>query len=173
MAITYNPNNFSSKDDVNAVLTGVDFDVEFTAISSALALAAPVSAPSFSGTASFDVITAVGNVTVGGNLSVSGTIIEDTVVNVSHSGAYELGSGTAALVYHDLNGNTSYTDGIVEGQNITLMVKPDSFTVTWPAAVKWVGGIEPTLDTANFNIISLWKVNGILFGSWGGSVDAS
>ena len=175
MAITYNPNNFSGKDAVNAVLTGVDFDVEFSAISTALALAAPVAGPSFSGSASFDSLSTSGDVTIGGNLSITGRIVEDTIVNVSATGTYELGSGTAAMVYHTQGGSDlTYTDGIAEGQNITLMVNPNpSHAVSWPAGVKWVGGSEPDLDPDNHNIISLWKVNNILFGSWGGSVDAS
>ena len=172
MAITYTPNNFSGKDAVNAVLTGVDFDVEFGAISTAFGLAAPVAAPSFTGGVSADPVTTSGNVTVGGDLSVTGRIVEDTIVNVSVSGAYALGSGTAAMVFHTLSGALTYSDSIVEGQNITLMVNPGAFAVTWPT-VKWVGGNAPDLDTAAHNIISLWKVNGILFGSWGGSVDAA
>ena len=172
MAITYNPNNFSGKDAVNAVLTGVDFDVEFSAISTALALAAPVAGPTFSGSASFETVSTSGDVTIGGNLSVTGRIVEDTIVNVALSGAYELGSGTAALIYHTLTGGVTYSDGIVEGQNITLMVNPAGNSVTWPT-IKWVGGNAPDLDTGAHNIISLWKVNNILFGSWGGSVDAS
>jgi len=173
MSITYTPNNFSSKDAVNAVLTGVDFDVEFAAISTALSLAAPTSEPSFSGNLEADSITTVGNVTVGGDLSVTGRIVEDTIVNVSISGPYALGSGTAAMVYHSASNDITYTDSIVEGQTITLMVNPKGNDVTWPAGVKWVGGLAPTLDSSNHNIISLWKVNNILFGSWGGSVDAS
>lgn len=173
MAINYTPNNFSGKDAVNAVLTGVDFDVEFNAISTAFGLAAPVSAPSFSGTATFDTLNTTGDVSIGGDLSIEGRIVEDTVVDVSVSGTYALGSGTAAMVYHTLSAPIEYTDSIVEGQNITLMVNNNGQTITWPSTVKWVGGTEPTIDFNVHNIFSLWKVNNILFGSWGGSVDAS
>lgn len=173
MAITYNPNNFSGKDAVNAILTGVDFDVEFSAISTALASAAPVAAPDFSGTATFDTLSTSGDVTIGGDLNVTGRIVEDTIVNVALNGAYTLGSGTAAMVYHSATGSVAYSDGITEGQTITLMLKPASNTITWPAGVKWVGGYAPDLDSDAHNIISLWKVNNVLFGSWGGSVDAS
>ena len=174
MSITYTPNNFSGKDAVNAVLTGVDFDVEFGAISTALQTAATSIAPTFTGTANFDAITTTGNVTVGGNLDVEGRVIEDTAVNTSISGAYALGSATAGLVFHTASGSVTYSDSLVEGSNLTLMLDTDGNTITWPAGVKWVGGAAPTLDGAGFhNIITLWKVNNILFGSWGGSVDAS
>lgn len=177
MAITYTPNAFAPKNllppgDPNKLLDGAEFDTEFNAISTALASAAVAASPTFSGTATFDVLTTTGDVTVGGDLTVTGSVIEDTSVNVALNGSYALGSGTSAMVFHTANGNITYSDSLVEGQTITLMVKPDTYTVTWPT-VKWVGGIAPSLDTANHNIISLWKVNSVLFGSWGGSVDAS
>lgn len=173
MAITYTPNNFSGKDAVNAVLTGVDFDVEFNAISTAFQSAVPAAGPTFTGTATFDVVTTTGNVTIGGDLTVDGRIVEDTAVNLSISGAYALGSATAGLVYHTANADVTYSDSLVEGSNLTLMLDTGGNIITWPAGVKWVGG-APTLDSAGIhNIITLWKVNGILFGSWGGSVDAS
>jgi len=173
MAITYNPNNFSGKDAVNAVLTGVDFDVEFNAISNALGLAAPVAAPNFSGNVDVETLVSTGNVTVGGDLTVTGQIVEDTIVNVSLSGGYTIGSGSAALVFHTASGSVTYSESIVEGQNITLMLNPNGQSIAWPASIKWVGGNAPDLDNNVHNIISLWKVNNILFGSWGGSVDAS
>lgn len=177
MAITYTPNSFAPKNllpvgDPNKLLDGAEFDTEFNAISTALASAAPAASPSFSGTASFDAATTTGDVTIGGNLEVTGRIVEDTIVNVALSGAYALGTGSAAMVFHTASGNVTYSDSIVEGQTITLMIDPDAYSVTWPT-VKWVSGSAPVLDTGAHNIISLWKVNSILFGSWGGSVDAS
>ena len=179
MSITYAPaTNFTAKDSMSTsnpdkVLSGVPFDAEFSAIQTAFASAAPTASPSFSGTASFADITTSGDVTIGGNLSITGRIVEDTVVNVSFSGSYALGSGTAALVYHTLSGSATYTDSVADGQNITLMLDSGANSVTWPAGIKWVGGSAPDLDADNHNIISIWKVNNILFGSWGGSVDAS
>lgn len=177
MSITYTPQNFSNKNDLlpgdpDKLLDGADFDREFGAISTAFASAAGTASPSFSGTASFDTVTTLGDVTIGGNLSITGRIVEDTVVNLAFSGSYALGSGTAALVFHTANGNVTYTDSVVEGQNITLMLNLGNNVITWPD-IKWVGGSLPDLDPSAHNIISLWKVNGILFGSWGGSVDAS
>ena len=173
MAITYTPNNFSGKDAVNAVLTGVDFDVEFAAISTAFGSAAPTAAPTFSGTATFYVVSTSGDVTIGGNLTVAGRVVEDTVVNAAVSGSVSIGTDAASIYYHTSSGSTTYTDGLVEGQSVTLMLKPGAQTITWPAGIKWVGGFAPDLDNNNFNVISLWKANNILFGSWGGSVDVA
>lgn len=64
MSITYTPQtNFTAKDTMatsnpDKVLSGVPFDAEFTAISTAFTLAAPTSSPTFSGTATFDGLTA-------------------------------------------------------------------------------------------------------------------
>lgn len=64
MSITYTPQtNFTAKDTMSTsnpdkVLSGVPFDAEFLAISTAFTLAAPSNNPTFSGTASFDVLTA-------------------------------------------------------------------------------------------------------------------
>jgi len=172
---------FALKDDMSAnnpdkVLSGVPFDAEFQAIIDSFTLAATDANPSFTGTASFDVVTTTGSVTIGGNLTVQGAVIEDTSVDPSVSGSYALGSNTAAILHHTTAGSTSYTDSIVEGQSVTLMLNTTSgHTITWPANLKWVGGYAPQLDTTadTFNVISIWKSNNILFGSWGGSVDAS
>lgn len=81
MSITYTPTtNFGSKDslpsnDPNKVIKGAEFTTEFTAIQSAFGLAAPSSNPTFTGTATFDSVTAnavsLGDVTTS-NLTVSG-----------------------------------------------------------------------------------------------------
>ena len=69
MSITYTPaTNFTAKDSMSAsnpdkVLSGVPFDFEFSAISTAFAQAAPTSAPTFTGTATFDVAAAVTTLT--------------------------------------------------------------------------------------------------------------
>jgi hypothetical protein len=81
MSITYTPTtNFGSKDslpsnDPNKVIKGAEFTTEFTAIQSAFGLAAPSSNPTFTGTATFDSVTAnavsLGSVTTS-DLTVNG-----------------------------------------------------------------------------------------------------
>ena len=81
MSITYTPTtNFGSKDslpsnDPNKVIRGAEFTTEFTAIQSAFGLAAPASNPTFTGTATFDNVTAstvsLGSVTAS-SLTVNG-----------------------------------------------------------------------------------------------------
>lgn len=52
------------------------------------------------------------------------------------------------------------------GDSMTLHITDGaSYTITWPATIRWIGGTEPTLDATEFNIVVLWKFNGIVFGS--------
>ena len=100
MSITYTPTtNFGSKDslpsnDPNKVIKGAEFTTEFTAIQSAFGLAAPSSNPTFTGTATFDSVTAdavsLGDVTTS-DLTVSGT----STLGVLNAGTTTVGAFTS------------------------------------------------------------------------------
>lgn len=69
--------NFLSKDtlpsgDVGKIIRGSEFDVEFNAISTAIATKADTASPTFSGTVSLPAVTVTGVLTLTGG--VSGTI---------------------------------------------------------------------------------------------------
>jgi hypothetical protein len=111
MSITYTPTtNFGSKDslpsnDPNKVIKGAEFTTEFTAIQSAFGLAAPSSNPTFTGTATFDSVTAntvsLGNVTTS-NLTVNGAFtsvgIDDNATStaITIDASQNVGVGTNA-----------------------------------------------------------------------------
>lgn len=68
---------------------------------------------------------------------------------------------------HTLSGNTTYTDLLADGQSILLMIDDGAnHTVTWPA-MTWVnnGGVPPVLETTGYTVISLWHVDGTLYGA--------
>ena len=100
-----------------------------------------------------------GNVTLGGSLT-------ETVLTLSTT--FEaLNPLDGTLQLHVLNGNTTYTDALLNGQAMTLMIDDGAgYTVTWPV-LKWVngGGFAPTLATAGYTVIVLWKVSTILYGA--------
>jgi len=114
MSITYTPTtNFGSKDslpsnDPNKVIRGAEFTTEFTAIQSAFALAAPASNPTFTGTATFDSVTAstvsLGSVTAS-SLTVNGaftsTGIDDNATStaITIDASENVGIGTASPNY--------------------------------------------------------------------------
>jgi len=78
-----------------------------------------------------------------------------------------LDHSNGAIQTHTLTGTTTYTDSILEGEAITLMIDDGSaFTVTWPT-ITWVNnsGIAPVLSTTGFTIVSVWKVGTTLYGA--------
>ncbi len=78
-----------------------------------------------------------------------------------------LDHSNGAIQTHTLTGNSTYTDSILEGEAITLMIDDGAgFTVTWPT-IMWVntGGIAPPLSTTGFTIVALWKVGTTLYGA--------
>lgn len=73
---------------------------------------------------------------------------------------------------HTLSGNTTYTDSLVGGGSMTLMIDDGSaYAVTWPTITwKTGGGVAPVLLTTGFTVVVLWKVGTTLYGARVGSV---
>jgi len=76
------------------------------------------------------------------------------VVNTQNSvgATYTLPAPTeAGMHYLTLTASSTFTfPTAVAGQSFTVIVKQGgsgSYTVTWPASVKWAGGTDPTLST--------------------------
>ncbi|MCH2038698.1 MAG: DUF2793 domain-containing protein [Rickettsiales bacterium] len=90
---------------------------------------------------------------------------ETIATNSSATGAVTIDYNDGNICELTLTGNiTSLTinnpPATAKAGNMTLILKQDatgSRTVSWPAALKWVGGVEPTLSTAAnaIDIISL------------------
>jgi hypothetical protein len=79
-----------------------------------------------------------------------------------------LDPGNGSLQIYTLITDTAFIDAFENGQSLTLHLNAGaSYSVTWPA-MRWIGGSPPVLSQAD--VISLWKVDGILFGSYVGPV---
>jgi len=66
--------------------------------------------------------------------------------------------------------NSTPTDGLVNGQSVTLHITAAGFTITWPS-VTWLNGLAPVLGTGSvISVVTLWKVGGTLYGSFAGSL---
>jgi len=64
-----------------------------------------------------------------------------------------------------LSANSSPTDSLSAGENITLMIDDGTaYTITWPT-MTWVGGSAPTLPTTGYGIVNIWKVGSTLYGA--------
>ena len=110
-------------------------------------------------------------VTVGelstGLFTSTGKIVEQTYTLTGTTPALDPANGT--IQYWVLTGNSTPTDGLSNGEFLTLQIDDGaSYTVTWPT-MNWVGGSAPILFEFENNIIHLWKINNILYGSFIGA----
>ena len=98
-----------------------------------------------------------GDVTFGG-------AIDEKVYDLSGT---EINPSNGTIQYKTLSGATTFTDALVEGESVTLMIDDGTaYTVAWPT-MTWVnnGGIAPTLATSGYTTVSLWKVSSTLYGA--------
>lgn len=81
----------------------------------------------------------------------SGTYRNDATVNDGNSGTADTIDWSAGNVhYSTLTGNVTYTfsnPGDSSGYVLFINTGAGSFTATWPASVKWFGGVAPTITT--------------------------
>jgi len=69
-----------------------------------------------------------------------------------------------------LTEDITLSDELVSGESVTFVVaNPDDYDITWPGGTRFVGGVSPTLDTTDDNIITLLKVGPILYVNYVGS----
>lgn len=76
------------------------------------------------------------------------------------------------IQYKTLSANTTFTETLADGQSVTLMLNPGTFTVTWPA-VTWIGAAAsapPTLAPSVFNCLTFFQFNGVKYGKYEGRV---
>jgi|13_taG_2_1085334.scaffolds.fasta_scaffold01580_8 hypothetical protein len=104
----------------------------------------------------------IGTSSPNSTLSINGSINEK-VYNLTGT-AIDPDNGT--IQYKTLTGNTTFTENLVDGEYVTLMIDDGSaYTVTWPT-MYWPGGVAPTLATSGYNVFQLWKVGSNLYGSY-------
>jgi FlaG/FlaF family flagellin (archaellin) len=79
-----------------------------------------------------------------------------------------LSNSNGTVQTHSLTGTTAYSDGLSNGQSITLMIENSGgHAATWPS-VTWVnnGGSAPDLvSTGDYTVVALWKTGGVLYGA--------
>jgi hypothetical protein len=70
------------------------------------------------------------------------------------------------MQYKTLGANTTFTESLVDGQSVTLHISDGaSYTATWPTT-RWVGGTAPSFHASRWNVIELWKQQGVLWASY-------
>ena len=90
------------------------------------------------------------------NPTFTGSITEQTATATD---VLEPDNGT--LQYRTLAADTTFTDGLAEGQTLTLYLTNAGFIPTYPI-ITWDGGVEPTLGTTDR--LYFEKVNSVLYG---------
>jgi hypothetical protein len=146
--------NFTVKDslptgDINKVIRGAEFDTEFDDIATAIATKSNIASPTFTGTATFDGITATGNVNFTGG-SVTTNIDGGTIDGVTIGGATP-GAGTfSSLVATTADINAGTIDNTVIGGSTPA-------AGTFAAVAGTTGTFSGAVTGSNLNI-SNWDV---------------
>lgn len=78
--------NFTAKDSLSSgnpskIVKGADFDTEFNAISTAIATKANTASPTFTGTATIATLSVTGTSTLGGNVTLTGNMSGDGIID--------------------------------------------------------------------------------------------
>lgn len=108
---------------------------------------APLASPTFTG-----------NVTV--------PEVTETVYSLTGT-AVDPANGTVQTLA--LSANRTLTDSLTTGQAVRLLITGgDTYTVTWPAGIEWVGGAAPTLTAKD--LVTLEKIGSDLIGYYGTGV---
>src|SRR5210317_66025 len=167
--------NFTAKDseptgDTNKVVRGSEFDTEFNAISTAISTKSDLAGPTFTGTATFDGITATGTVNfTGGSVTtnIDGGTIDGVTIGGSTPGAGTFSSLTATTANIDggnidgtvigasstaaISGTTGTFSGAVTGYNLNVS--------NWDTAYSWGDhGVEGYLTSVTFSDIDAGAV---------------
>ena len=94
------------------------------------------------------------------------------VTTGSGAGVAPLSRTTSDILIFTPGGNISFTDSLVSGQSVLLLItNPGIYTVTFPAGIKWLNGVTPTLLVTGVTFVELIKISSTLYGvALGGAV---
>ena len=109
-----------------------------------------------------------------GYIAASGsTILDATLVEYTETTApasTTLSNSSGSIMVYTMTANTTFTDGLSNGQSLTLHLNGgDVYTPTWPAGVKTKNGSLPTSLSGTDDVFQLWKVGGNLYIAFSGS----
>jgi hypothetical protein len=81
-------------------------------------------------------------------------------------------ANSADIIIITPTNNFTFTESMNDGQSaLVLITNPGTYTVTWPAGIKWLNGVTPTLLAAGTTFVELIQLNGTLYGvALGGAV---
>lgn len=105
----------------------------------------------------------------------SGTwnIVEKTSSQAVFSGTnFTIATTSADILVFTPTNNSTISETMIDGQSaLLLIVNPGTYTVTFPAGIKWLNGVTPTLLAAGVTFVELIQINSVLYGvALGGAV---
>lgn len=129
------------------------------ATATALQTARTINGVSFDGTANINIDTVSGLVINDGYTEEVFTVTGTAPVLAATNGSIQLWT---------LTGNSTPTNGLLDGQSIVLGIDDGAgFTVTWPSVVWAVTPVAaPTLAATGLTWVALWRVGGVLHGKY-------
>lgn len=93
----------------------------------------------------------------------------ETVYNLTGT---DINPANGTIQYKTLGANTTFTESLADGQCVTLMLNPATYTTTWPT-ITWIGTVAstaPTLVASVYNCITLFQFGGTVYGKYEGRV---
>lgn len=108
----------------------------------------------------------------------AGVVLDSPVINngyteeVYNLTGTEISAANGSIQYKTLSGNTTFTEALSDGQSVTLMLNPATYTTTWPTCT-WIGSVAstaPTLVASVYNCITFFQFGGTLYGKYEGRV---
>lgn len=102
-----------------------------------------------------------------GPLTLTGEVVEAVHTLSGTTPSIDPANGTIQV--WSLTGSSTPTFALASGESVTLRVTTNGNSITWPGAMKWIGGLEPTLDASDENWINLWYVGSTLYGAYAGA----
>lgn len=85
--------------------------------------------------------------------------------------APDITPANATIQTWTLTGNSAPIFSMEDGQSLIMMVADGTnYTITWPAAISWVGGSAPTLAASGQTVLVFWKVDSVIYGNRVGDV---
>lgn len=126
-----------------------------------------------------DELATKGDITSTGTGTLTNKTLESVVLTKGYTESVYTVTTGASFVLNPVNGsiqnltlgaNTTITlaTGFTSGQSVTIAVQTTTNTITWPAAILWIGGVAPTMDATRNNIFVIWKVGTSVYGLYVG-----
>jgi len=95
--------------------------------------------------------------------------IKETVYTITDGAAFEIDPANGTIQTVTLGANrTPLATNFVDGQRVKLLIDDGTaYAITWTSVgVTWIGGDAPTLFTTGYSEIELYKIGGVIYGSF-------